>query len=228
VTSTGSRCGCSGCHLDITERKRADEERQAHVWFLESMDRVNRAIQGASDLDQMMGDVLEATLAIFDCDRAYLVHPCDPDAAAGACWPSAPAPSTAAAGATRGVAMTAEYVHRFRTLRAADGPCASVPGRAPAAAGVSRFGVLSAVMMVVYPHADQPYAFGLHQCSHARVWSRDEVRLLQEIGRRLADGLNQPLRGAQPARERGGASGRSSTTPPTRSSCTSGTGPFST
>ena len=179
-----------GCHLDITERKRADEERQAHVWFLESMDRVNRAIQGASDLNQMMGDVLEATLSIFACDRAYLVHPCDPDAASWSVLAERARPEYRAAGAPRGVEMTDEYVHRFRTLRAADGPVSFGPsGAHPLPPGVSQFGVQSLIAMAIYPHADEPYAFGLHQCSHARVWSRDEVRLLQEIGRRLADGL---------------------------------------
>ena len=34
--------------VDITERRRADEERQAHRWIMESLDRVNRAIQGTS------------------------------------------------------------------------------------------------------------------------------------------------------------------------------------
>ena len=63
------------------ERKRAEEERQAHLWFLESMDQVNRAIQGTNDLEQMMSDVLDAVLAIFNCDRAWLVYPCDPEAA---------------------------------------------------------------------------------------------------------------------------------------------------
>src|SRR5262249_57472815 len=62
------------------ERKRAEEERQAHLWFLESMDQVNRAIQGTNDLEQMMSDVLDAALSIFDCDRAWLVYPCDPEA----------------------------------------------------------------------------------------------------------------------------------------------------
>src|SRR3989441_947895 len=62
------------------ERKRAEEERQAHLWFLESMDQVNRAIQGTNDLEQMMSDVLDAVLAIFNCDRAWLVYPCDPEA----------------------------------------------------------------------------------------------------------------------------------------------------
>jgi len=179
-----------GCHLDITDRKRADEERQAHVWFLESMDRVNRAIQGASDLDQMTGDVLEASLAIFNCDRVFLVHPCDPDAPAWGLLAERTRPEYRnPAGEYRSVPMTAEDVGLVRTLLAADGPVCFGAGAHPLPSAQNRFGVLSAVMMVVYPHADQPYAFGLHQCSHARVWSRDEVRLLQEIGRRLADGL---------------------------------------
>src|SRR5437867_1900955 len=52
------------------ERKRAEEERQEHLSFLESMDRINRAIQSTQDLEQMMSHVLEAALSIFRCDRA--------------------------------------------------------------------------------------------------------------------------------------------------------------
>src|SRR4030095_10973159 len=70
-----------GAVTDITERKRAEEERQAHLWLLESMDQVNRAIQGTNDLEQMMSDVLDAVLSILNCDRAWLVYPCDPEAA---------------------------------------------------------------------------------------------------------------------------------------------------
>ena len=67
--------------IDVTERKQAEEEHQAHLWFLESMDQVNRAIQGTNDLEQMMSDVLDAVISIFNCDRAWLVYPCDPEAA---------------------------------------------------------------------------------------------------------------------------------------------------
>src|SRR5216117_2802724 len=69
-----------GVMVDVTERKRAEDERQARRWGVESMDRVHRAIQGANDLEPMMSDVLDATLSIFDCDRAWLVYPCDPEA----------------------------------------------------------------------------------------------------------------------------------------------------
>ncbi len=50
---------------DITARKRAEQERLAHFRFVESMDKVNRAIQGANDLEQMMSDVLDIGLVDF-------------------------------------------------------------------------------------------------------------------------------------------------------------------
>jgi signal transduction histidine kinase len=45
----------------------------------------------------------------------------------------------------------------------------------------------------VYPKMDAPYMFGLHQCSHARIWTPPEKRLFQEIGRHLADALDTLL-----------------------------------
>jgi PAS domain S-box-containing protein len=62
-----------GTLVDVSERKRAEDEHRAHVWFLESMDRINRAIQGTNDLEQTMSDVLNAVLEIFACDRAWLL-----------------------------------------------------------------------------------------------------------------------------------------------------------
>jgi hypothetical protein len=52
-----------------TDNNGADEVRQDRLWFLEGMDRINCAIQGTDDFEQM-GDVLKAVLSIFRCDRA--------------------------------------------------------------------------------------------------------------------------------------------------------------
>jgi signal transduction histidine kinase len=49
------------------------------------------------------------------------------------------------------------------------------------------------ITMALYPKMDKPYLFGLHQCSHRRVWTPPEERLFQEIGRRLADALDTLL-----------------------------------
>src|ERR1700730_833765 len=59
--------------------KYADEERRSRHWFLESMDRINRTIQGTDDLERTMGHALDAALSVFGCDRAWLVYPCDPE-----------------------------------------------------------------------------------------------------------------------------------------------------
>src|SRR5689334_19928666 len=65
--------------INNSHQASAAKATQDHLWFLESMDRVHRAIQGTQDLNQMMSDVLDVTLLIYDCDRALLAHPCDPD-----------------------------------------------------------------------------------------------------------------------------------------------------
>jgi PAS domain S-box-containing protein len=45
------------------------------------------------------------------------------------------------------------------------------------------------MLMALRPKGDHPYLFGLHQCSHARSWSKEEQRLFEEIGHRLSDAL---------------------------------------
>ncbi len=185
-----------GVMVDVTERKRAEEERHAHLWFFESMDRINRAIQGTNDLEQMMSDVLDEVLSIFNCDRAWLVYPCDPEAASWQVPMEHTRPEFPGAFALgRDMPMDSEIAELFRAMKASSGPVQFSPGserRLPA--GVAeRFSIQSQISMAVYPKGDRPYVFGLHQCSHPRVWTPQEERLFQEIGRRLADALTSFL-----------------------------------
>ena len=52
---------------------RADDMRQDRLWFLESMDQINRAIQDTDDFGQV-SHVLDAVLGIFGSDRAWIPH----------------------------------------------------------------------------------------------------------------------------------------------------------
>ncbi|MBK8900324.1 MAG: PAS domain S-box protein [Anaerolineaceae bacterium] len=177
---------------DITEQKRADEERQAHLRFFENMDQINRAIQQASDPEQIMQDVLDVVLAIFGCDRAWLLYPCDPQAAY---WhvpvertrPEYPGAMTLGAE----VPMTAEAAALMHTVLNNDGPVRFDPeSEYPLAAeDAERFGYQSQISMALYPRAGKPWMFGLHQCSYARIWTPEDERLFQEVGRRLADAV---------------------------------------
>jgi len=178
---------------DITDRKRADEERHARRWAVESMDRVNRAIQGTSDLERMMSDVLEAALSILDCDRAWLESPCDPDATSHTVnmqrtRPEVPLPYYRVGDELPVDSITADV---YRVVRASSGPVQFGP-EAPyplAAEQAKRLGIQSRMAMALYPKGDQPWMFGLSQCSYPRVWTAQEVLLFQEIGRRLEDAL---------------------------------------
>jgi PAS domain S-box-containing protein len=174
-----------GVMVDITER-------QSRRWGGESMDRVNRAIQGTSDLEQMMSDVLDAALSIFGCDRAWLVYPCDPEALSHGVKMQRTRPEFPGLWDVGvDVPVDAEMADVLRTVRASNGPVRFAPGSDhPLPANLAeRLGIQSRIVMALYPKGDQPYMFGLSQCSYPRIWTPHEERVFQEIGRRLADAL---------------------------------------
>ncbi len=178
---------------DITERRIAEEERNANLRFFECMDRVNRAIQGADDLERMMSDVLDVVLSVFGCDRAYLLFPCAPGAK---CWwipmertrPEYPGVNELGVK----ILMDPGGAESLRRLLAARGPVRFGPGTDnPLPTEIAeQYGIKCFLAMAICPRVDQPWQFGIHQCSHVRRWTVEEERLFEAIGRRLADGIS--------------------------------------
>jgi diguanylate cyclase (GGDEF)-like protein len=181
---------------DPTRALRAGQEGQAHVRFVESLDRVNSVLHGTEDLEQMLTDVLDCVLSMFECDRAWLVFPCDPQAPSWRCPMERTRPEypgTFALGIERPVDEA--IAKTWRILIDAGRPVTFGPGgNYPLAKDFpSKFAIQSFIAVVLYPKIGQPWLFGLHQCSYARVWTAEEERLFQEVGRRIADGLTTLL-----------------------------------
>ncbi|MGF6755724.1 PAS domain S-box protein [Paraburkholderia sp. GAS42] len=180
-----------GTVIDVTEQKRAEEERREYLWFLECMDRINRAMQRTNEVEGMTRGVLEEARAIFNCDRAWLVYPCDPDAPTWRAVMEHTHPDYPGAFALgQELPMDARAAESLRDMLHAPGAMVD-PGIPPEIR--HRFNILSTIAIVVRPKGDRPYLFGLHQCSHLRSWSAVERRLLEEIGRRLEDALTSAL-----------------------------------
>lgn len=182
--------------FDVTEAKRAEEERKANLRFFECLDRVNRAIQASHDLEQTMNAVLDVVLAVFDCDRAWLLCPCDPEAPSFRVPMEATKPGYPGAKLLNAdLPMTPDVANDLRETLASAAPVTFTAGteRPINRTSAERFGVQAMMMTVLHLKSDRPWAFGLHQCSYARRWTAEETRLLQEIGRRLADGLDALL-----------------------------------
>jgi hypothetical protein len=152
-------------------------------------------MQGTTDLERMMSDVLDVVLSVFGCDRAFLSYPCDPDAVSWRIPMERAKPEYQGAESPgRLMTMDAEVSRTLRILLNSDGPVKFGPGAPyPVPEAAADFGVKSFLSMALYPRTDKPWQFGIHQCSFARSWTTEEERLLQEIGRRLADGLTSLL-----------------------------------
>ena len=181
---------------DITERRRADDERAARLRFAETMDRVNRAIQGASGLDRMMHDVLDVVLSSLECDRAWLFYPCDPDSPTFRVPMEVARPEYPGAGIlNEDLPLAPDMAENLREALESSGPLTYLAGteRPVNKVTAEEFGVRSQMMVALHPKLGEPWVFGVHQCSHPRVWASEERRLFEEIGWRLTDALTSLL-----------------------------------
>jgi PAS domain S-box-containing protein len=193
---SGEMVGILSTGLNITAKKRAEREHQIHSELLANLDRVNRAIQGAIDLETMMHDVLDEVLEIFACDRAFLMHPCDPSAKSWTVPMERTRPEHPGVNAlNEEIAMDEEVATTLKLLVNCPGVLKFGPGTdhpLPAEAA-QRYGLKSFMSIALYPKLGKAWQFGIHQCSYDRVWTEAEEQLLQEIARRLADGLTSLL-----------------------------------
>ena len=183
---------CLALVRDITERKREERDRHALLQSFERLDEVNRAIQASGDPVEMGNGVLEAMLGIFGCDRAWLACPYGKGTAAWRIEMERTRPEYPGAIETGwAVVMDSERMEGWRQeftngqpVRLGGGSANPMPPHL-----AEEFGVKSQLAMAIHPRPDQPYLFGIQQCSFDRAWTDEEERLFQEIGRRVADAL---------------------------------------
>jgi PAS domain S-box-containing protein len=192
----GSITGVLAIGRDITDRKHAEEERTVNLRFFENMDRINLAIQSAHNFEQMMSNVLDTMLSIFECDRAFLLQPCDPEAAFWQVPMERTRPEYRGAGTLYGdIPMTADIAEKFHILLACDGPVQFGPDchylLSPELA--ERFRIKSIMSMALHLKTGISWELGIQHCSSPKNWNVSEENLFRGIGRRLADGLTSML-----------------------------------
>ncbi len=190
--TNGEISGALAIGHDITERKQTEEERKANLHYFKSMDRINRALQGMDSLEKMMSEVLATVLSIFDSDRVWLFYPCDPDASMFQVPMEITKPEYPGAGILNvDVPMPSDMADNLGQALKSDEPITFVEGSDRPINKVSseQFSVKSMILISLHPKSGKPWAFGMHQCSYARIWTLEEEKLFREIGRRLEDSL---------------------------------------
>jgi PAS domain S-box-containing protein len=180
---------------DISARRTAEAEHRAHLRFFQSMDRINRVIQRTGDLTPMMQDMLDVVLSVFDCDRAWLAFPCDPDAPVWQVPMERTRPPCAGLKELgQPLQANAEYATNARKFLESSEPL-QLQADSPTwpTASASELGFKSLMAIALRPKIGQAWLFGIHQCSHARRWTAEEEVLFREIARRVEDALTGML-----------------------------------
>ena len=171
------------------------DNQEDYIYFLESLRDINHIVHESDNLKSMMSDVLDKTLAVLRCDRAWLLYPCDPDAKKWSIPMSRNTPEYPGLTPADDIPMTPEAGEVFEIALSKKGPIIfdSVTKRNIPLS--EEYGTKSQMVMAIYPKVGKPWVFGVHQCSHLRVWSesKSDVKLFEEIGYRISDALNNLL-----------------------------------
>lgn len=166
-----------------------------HIEFLENMDAVNKAIYNAESVEDMLFNVLSVVQDILKTDRAWLLYPCDPDAASWKVpmevtrpeYPGAMTKKESTAMSEQAAQLFRDALHdksaTFLDYRSPDSPKETV----------QEYSVLTQIHIALFPKTGSPWMFGVHQCSYPKVWSKDEIELFTAISRRISDGLTSFL-----------------------------------
>ncbi len=179
--------------VDITERKRAEHELNQHIYQLESLAALGKASNETQEINHMMENALRVTLSVFHCDRAWLQHPCDPDA------PNWRVPMEVTTPEYPGAKILNTDIPMDPTI--SEMMRVSLSVKEPVAFGAmyeykiapmvaKQFSVQSRVSMAIYPKLGKPWQFGIHQCSYARIWTDEELQLFNLFGQHIGDSLD--------------------------------------
>ncbi len=181
-----------GTIQDVSKYKKLENDSLEHIRFLQKLDQIDRTIINNNNLDQMMNNVLDLILIIFNCERAWFVYSCDPYAPNWRVIMERTQPEYPGALDSGEIfPMTKGVVDSFNKLLSSENPGAKnlLPGETDWDPE-DRFSIRSSMTMAIYPKSTKPWVFGIHQCSGTRNWTNQEKELFKEIGHRVTDAIS--------------------------------------
>jgi len=166
-----------------------------NIDLIDSLQRLSDVSNSSSSIEEMMNNSLDELLSIFACDRAWLLHPCDPNAAffdvkmekTQPQWPGACASHTS-------VEITHEYKLGFERFLASSGPTV-IDTRTDlfAREAMAVHSIKSQLSVVIKTRMGKPWLIGVHHCESHHDFSDDEIMIFNELANRLTEALNGML-----------------------------------
>jgi PAS domain S-box-containing protein len=157
---------------------------------------------GTLELREVLRRIVTITREEFDADRAWLLHPINEQAEFAKVAFSVTGPGCATKLEENGPIPLGGSRSLVRRALEATGPIVIAEGDPdldPAIA--ARYQVRSEIVQILRTREEEPWAFGMHQCSSAREWTQEEITLFGEIGRYATLALNNTLLHARAVKE---------------------------
>jgi PAS domain S-box-containing protein len=156
--------------------------------------RVLESFTATLDLDEVLLRIVNTALEEFVADRSWIMHPASLTAETARVVYEVTRPGWEGA-FHRGQRLP---LHESRELlrRALENPRPIVSRAEDPDVDAElwdRFSIRSQLAQILQPESGEPWAFGLHQCSHQREWTEGEIQLFSDIGRYATIALNNAL-----------------------------------
>ncbi len=148
------------------------------------------------DADEIIHHILKKMLELFSCDRAWLLHPCNPDLPSfeipyQSASPSFPTPKAM----TETIPMTSDMAaYCRRALVNIGSPQTDLPlDQEKTNAIALQFDITSLMFMALKLQNDEAWMLGLHHCALKHQWTNDERRLFTFIGQRITQFIENAI-----------------------------------
>ncbi|MDP1996502.1 MAG: PAS domain S-box protein, partial [Gallionella sp.] len=156
------------------------------------MDRITQVSLASENMEDVMRGTLDLVLEVFNADRAWFLHPCDPDAPSWSVpmerfrpeWPGLFALGT-------NIPTDRETTGIFRELLGTPDLIQYGPDTDhPVPLILEQFSVKSQLMIALRPRIGNAWLFGLHHCASAVKHDEEDMHLFTAIARRISDSLS--------------------------------------
>jgi PAS domain S-box-containing protein len=183
----GTLTGFTKVTRDISLQNQMDQVRASQMSYLERISEISKVLEQNLEMEQVLQLAVDKVLDLFQVDRALLISPIDP----------AESPlviryireNEAIRGLSRHQSFEANEFQAVMAQRllnsfepVAINPGDELPGFAESRA---KYGTQSLAAVAMHPKKGPPWALSLNQCTSARTWTADDLRLLKDISQRL-------------------------------------------
>jgi len=157
---------------------------------------------GTLELREVLRRIVTVTREELGADRAWLLHPVTEEVEFAKVAFSVTAPGCEATLEEKGLIPLVQSQGLIRRAMQSPRPVVVLEGSEELDPELAqRYQVRSQMVQILRPRQDEPWAFGLHQCSSLRIWTDEEIALFGEIGRYATLALNNTLLHSRAVRE---------------------------